>query len=112
MSKDWIEKLKKHLPPSVGRAVNGAEQTLDKVALHIHFSHWHPISTMPFNRDLELRAVVSGEIKSLKFPCRQTNAGEWINADLACRCRFNRLNGAFGSTVNFRILTVQPYKSR
>ena len=34
---------------------------------------------MPFNRDLELRAVVSGEIKTLKFPCRQTNAG---NADL------------------------------
>jgi hypothetical protein len=82
MSKDWIEKLKKHLPPSVGRAVNGAEQTFDKVALHIHFSHWHPISTMPFNRDLELRVVVSGKIKTLKFPCRQTNSGEWINADL------------------------------
>ncbi len=82
MSKDWIEKLKKRLPPRLGHAISDAEQAIDSLTLHVHLSRWHPISTAPFNQDLELRVVEAEKIATLKFPCRQTNTGEWINTDL------------------------------
>ena len=82
MSKDWIENLKKHLPPRLGHAISDAEQAIDNLTLHVHLSRWHPISTAPFNQDLELRVVEAEKIVTLKFPCRQTNTGEWINTDL------------------------------
>jgi hypothetical protein len=45
---------------------------------------WHPISTAPFNHDVQVR--VSGDHGSqvIPFPCRQTTSG-WINADLGVR---------------------------
>lgn len=82
MSKDWLEILKKYLPTRLGRAIGDAEHAVDKLALHIHLSHWHPITTAPFNQDLELRVVEADKILTLEFPCRKTNAGEWINTDL------------------------------
>jgi hypothetical protein len=45
-------------------------------------AHWHPISTAPCNRELELRISEDGKIITLEFPCLQTNAGAWINVDL------------------------------
>ncbi len=52
------------------------------LALHRHLHHWRPISTAPCNRDVELRVSEGTAIATLEFPCRQTNAGDWINGDL------------------------------
>lgn len=60
MSK-WLEKLTHALP---------------------HRARWHPISTAPHNRELELRVTENGEDVTLEFPCLHTNAGAWINVDL------------------------------
>jgi hypothetical protein len=59
------------------------------MAFALHFrshpwlrSHpWHPISTAPCNRGVELRVREGKAISTLEFPCRQTNAGDWINCD-------------------------------
>jgi hypothetical protein len=50
-------------------------------ALHFRSHPWHPISTAPCNRSVELRVRVGRAISTLEFPCRQTNAGDWINCD-------------------------------
>ena len=82
MNGDWLEKLENHLPPLVEQAVKDADKAIHDLGLHIHLSHWHPISTAPCNRELELRIAQGGETTTLEFPCLQTNAGEWINVDL------------------------------
>jgi hypothetical protein len=72
------------------------------MAFALHFrahpwlrSHpWHPISTAPCNRGLELRVREGTAISTLEFPCRQTNAGDWINCD-------------FGTPIN-----IQPIEWR
>jgi hypothetical protein len=51
-------------------------------ALHFRSHHWHPISTAPCNRGVELRVREGTAISTLEFPCQQTNAGDWINCDL------------------------------
>lgn len=38
---------------------------------------WAPIATAPFDRDLELAVIVSGEAHALAFPCRRI-AGGWL----------------------------------
>jgi hypothetical protein len=50
-------------------------------ALHFRLHPWHPISTAPCNRGVELRVREGTAISTLEFPCRQTNAGDWINCD-------------------------------
>ncbi len=78
MSKDWLESLEKRLP-------EGVDQAIHDFALHVHLSHWHPISTAPCNRELELRIAEDGATRTLEFPCLQTNAGDWIDVDLGTR---------------------------
>jgi len=63
-------------------------------ALHLRSHPWHPISTAPCNRGVELRVRVGKAISTLEFPCRQTNAGDWINCD-------------FGTPIN-----IQPVEWR
>lgn len=60
-----------------------AKSTSCDMAFAFHFrSHpWHPISTAPCNRGVELRVREGRAISTLEFPCRQTNAGDWINCD-------------------------------
>ncbi|MDR3420300.1 MAG: hypothetical protein P4L80_03510 [Xanthobacteraceae bacterium] len=41
---------------------------------------WQPISTAPFDRDLELAVVDEDEAHALVFACRQIPGG-WINAE-------------------------------
>jgi hypothetical protein len=55
---------------------------------------WHPISTVPCNRGVELRVREGTAISTLEFPCQQTNAGEWVNCD-------------FGTPIN-----IQPVEWR
>jgi hypothetical protein len=50
-------------------------------ALHFRSHPWHPISTAPCNRGVELRVREGRTISTLEFPCQQTNAGGWINCD-------------------------------
>jgi hypothetical protein len=50
-------------------------------ALHFRSHPWHPISTVPCNRGVELRVREGTAISTLEFPCQQTNAGDWINCD-------------------------------
>jgi hypothetical protein len=72
------------------------------MAFALHFrshpwlrSHpWHPISTAPCNRGIELRVREGTAISTLEFPCRQSNAGDWINCD-------------FGTPIN-----IQPVEWR
>jgi hypothetical protein len=40
---------------------------------------WNPISTAPFDRDLEL-AVMGSEPHALAFPCRRILGG-WVKAE-------------------------------
>ena len=63
-------------------------------ALHFRSRPWHPISTAPCNRGIELRVREGTAISTLEFPCRQTNAGDWINCD-------------FGTPIN-----IQPVEWR
>lgn len=82
MTKDWFEDLEKHLPPSVEHALKEADRAVHDFALSVHLSHWHPISTAPCNRELELRISEDEKILTLEFPCLRTNADEWLNVDL------------------------------
>ena len=41
---------------------------------------WHPISTAPFDRDLELAVIDSNGVHAVAFPCRR-ELGGWIKAE-------------------------------
>jgi hypothetical protein len=43
------------------------------------FMHWAPITTAPFDRDLELAVLDEDGAHALEFACRRI-AGAWINA--------------------------------
>jgi hypothetical protein len=40
---------------------------------------WQPISSAPFDRDLQLSVIEKEEVYALIFPCRRTQTG-WVNA--------------------------------
>jgi len=61
MTKGWLRRLQNYLR---------------------HLSHWHQISTAPYNQELELRITENGETVTLEFPCLRTNEEAWINVDL------------------------------
>ena len=41
---------------------------------------WHPISTAPFDRDLELGVADSDGVRAIPFPCRRVLGG-WIKTE-------------------------------
>jgi hypothetical protein len=41
---------------------------------------WHPVSTAPFDCDLELAIVDDSGVRTLAFPCRRVLGG-WIKAE-------------------------------
>ncbi|MCB8840655.1 hypothetical protein LH400_24945 [Aurantimonas sp. VKM B-3413] len=41
---------------------------------------WQPISSAPFDRDLELAVLDHDEQHALVFPCRRTSFG-WVQSD-------------------------------
>ena len=45
---------------------------------------WQPITTAPYERDLELAVIETDEPHALVFPCRRVLDG-WINADTSER---------------------------
>jgi hypothetical protein len=66
-------------------------------ALHFRSHPWHPISTAPCNRGVELRVRDGRAISTLEFPCQQTNAGDWINCD-------------FGTPINIQPLEWRAWR--
>lgn len=82
MSKTGIEKFGEHLVSDVARAIQQTDRAVHAVLEHHHLSRWHPVSTAPYNQDLELRVSEDGTITTMPFPCRHTNEDEWINVDL------------------------------
>jgi len=45
---------------------------------------WHPISTAPFDRDLELAIIDSNGVRIITFPRRRVLGG-WIKAEIKTR---------------------------
>ena len=41
---------------------------------------WYPISTAPFDRDLELAVIDNMSVRAIAFPCRRILGG-WIKAE-------------------------------
>ena len=42
---------------------------------------WQPISSAPFDQDLELSVIEANEAHALVFPCRRTANG-WVNVKM------------------------------
>jgi hypothetical protein len=87
MRKPDLNGLATDLASGVEEVVRHVGQTAHDVAQRIHLSHWHPMSSVPYNQDVELRVVEDGAICVLSYPCRRLNAGGWINADLGTPIR-------------------------
>jgi hypothetical protein len=56
----------------------------DQSARMFFLCMWQPISTAPFDRDLELAVLDEEEAHSLVFPCRRILGG-WVNAETRAR---------------------------
>jgi hypothetical protein len=108
MSKDWLENLEKHLPPSVDHAIQQADHAIHDFALRVHLSHWHPISTAPCNQVVELRISEGNAILTLEFPCLQTNAGNWIDVDLGTQIQLKPVEWRIWQRNN----SPQPHRSQ
>lgn len=40
---------------------------------------WHPITTAPYERDLQLSVIEDGEVYALVFPCRRKGV-QWAHS--------------------------------
>jgi len=78
-------KIEPGSPPHLAEVIEAADRKIKDYLLRQHLSLWHPISTAPNNQDLELKVLDGVSSVVLPFPCRRTNAGDWINADLETR---------------------------
>ena len=58
---------------------------------------WRPITSAPFDQDLELSVIEDNEVHALLFPCRRTARG-WANASANRRFRCGLPIGARGRT--------------
>ena len=76
------QKIKPTRSSRLALMFEAANRKIHDYLLRQHLSHWHPISTAPMNHDLQLTILDDTTAAVLPFPCRRTNSGEWINADL------------------------------
>jgi hypothetical protein len=92
MSTSWIEKfVDARVLPQFDRIILQANRRLRGSLEHQSRYRWHPISTAPYNQDLELRIIDGNEAAEevLPFPCRHLNSGGWWNPDLGVRLQIN-----------------------
>jgi hypothetical protein len=81
-----IQKEKpKLIASNLSHAIDAVDLGIRRYLLHRHLAHWHPISTAPHNQVLEIRALDENRLVEIPFPCRRTNASDWINTDLGTR---------------------------
>ena len=86
-----IERLEARIVTDIDRGIVMVTHAIQQVLLRRKFSRWRPMSTAPYNRNLELR-VDEGSGKTAPFPCRHLNGGEWINVDLGTRTRIHPIS--------------------
>jgi hypothetical protein len=65
MSKTGVRDFGKHLLSDAAKVIENADRAVHAVLEHDHSSHWHPVSTAPYNQDLEIRANEDGVISAL-----------------------------------------------
>jgi len=65
-----------------------SDQGARGAALQFYFMEWEPISSAPFDRDLELAVIDRDGPHALVFPCRR-NFGGWINTKTGQRIDVN-----------------------
>jgi hypothetical protein len=75
----------KRMGLKLSHAIEAVDLGIRRYLLHRHLSHWHPISTAPPNQDLEIQALNENRLVAIPFPCKRTNASDWINTDLGTR---------------------------
>jgi hypothetical protein len=75
----------KRMTSKLAHTIDAVDLGIRRYLLHRHLAHWHPISTAPHNQDLEIRAWDENGSVANPFPCKRTNANDWINADLGTR---------------------------
>jgi hypothetical protein len=88
MSTSWIEEfVDAQVVPQFDRIILQANRRLRGSLERQRRYRWHPISTAPYNQNLELRIVDGSEAAEevLPFPCRHLNSGEWLDPDLGVR---------------------------
>jgi hypothetical protein len=91
---EWIEEfLDARVLPQFDRIFLGSNRILRSSLEHQRRHCWRPISTAPYNQDLELRIVEGREAAEevLPFPCRHLNCGEWLNRDLGVRVQIKAI---------------------
>jgi len=81
MANPWHDRLQDRLKNAIAALIERIP-AVHNILLHHYWARWHPISTAPYNRNLELRVIIEDEVTVLPFPCRHTNSGEWINSDI------------------------------
>jgi hypothetical protein len=75
----------KRMGSKLSDAIDAVDLGIRRYLLHRHLAHWRPISTAPYNQDLEIRTLSENGSVAIPFPCRRTNASDWINTDLGTR---------------------------
>jgi len=75
----------KPMTSKLNDAIDAVDLGIRRYFLHRHLAHWHPISTAPHNQDLEIGVLDENGFVTIPFPCRQTNASDWVNTDLGTR---------------------------
>jgi hypothetical protein len=82
MNKNKAHHCDAGLLDNIEHPIEAIEHKVSDLILHHHLAHWHPISTVPCNQNLELAVIDRNRVVALPFPCRRTNAGSCVNADL------------------------------
>ena len=82
MRKSGFEKFAWRLVTDLTRPIHEGDLAVPTAREHYQLSRWRPVSTAPYNHDLELRVSEDGSVATMPFPCRHTNKDEWINVDL------------------------------
>ena len=82
MRNEGFEKFGWHPVTDVTEAFHQADRAVRTASEGRQPYRWRPVSTAPYNHDLELRVTEDGGVTTMPFPCRLTNRDEWINVDL------------------------------
>jgi hypothetical protein len=72
----------KRMGSKLSDAIDAVDLGIRRYLLHRHLAHWHPISTAPYNQDLEIWALSENGSVAIPFPCRRANASDWIKRSM------------------------------